>query len=72
MDIGNAIKALKAGAKIARVGWNGEGMYLALQTPDTYSKMSLPYVYMKTACGNQVPWLCNQSDLLANDWTTVG
>lgn len=28
----------------------------------------LPYVMMRTADGAFVPWLCSQTDLLANDW----
>lgn len=28
MDFGDAIRALKAGAKVARKGWNGKGMFL--------------------------------------------
>lgn len=28
----------------------------------------LPYVMMRTATGEFVPWLCSQSDLLAIDW----
>ena len=30
MDFGDAIRAMKAGKKVARVGWNGKGMWLAL------------------------------------------
>jgi hypothetical protein len=30
MDFGDAIKALKAGQRVARAGWNGKGMWLAL------------------------------------------
>jgi hypothetical protein len=29
----------------------------------------LPYIMMKTAGGEFVPWLCSQTDLLAEDWT---
>jgi hypothetical protein len=47
-------------------------MYLALQVPDANSKMTLPYVYMKTVLGDLVPWLCSQTDLLADDWVIVG
>jgi hypothetical protein len=43
-------------------------MWIALQEPDEHTKMSLPYVYMRTAQGGTVPWLCSQSDLLADDW----
>ena len=31
MDFGEAIRALKAGLKVARTGWNGRGMYLWLK-----------------------------------------
>jgi hypothetical protein len=68
MDIGTAVQQLRVGNRVARSGWNGKGMYLELQVPDEGSKMTLPYVYMKTADGNLVPWLCSQTDLLANDW----
>jgi hypothetical protein len=68
MDIGQAVRRLQSGDKVARVGWNGKGMYVELQVPDANSKMTLPYVYMSTAQGDLVPWLCSQTDLLANDW----
>ena len=31
MDFGGAISALKAGKKVARLGWNGKGMFLWLK-----------------------------------------
>jgi len=69
--IGWAIKEMHNGEKVRRKGWNGKGMWLALQVPDEHSKMSLPYVYMKTADNKLVPWLCSQTDLLAIDWELV-
>lgn len=30
MDFGDAIRALKAGERVARAGWNGKGMWLSL------------------------------------------
>jgi hypothetical protein len=30
MDFGDAIRALKDGKKVARLGWNGKGMWLTL------------------------------------------
>ncbi len=30
MNFGDAIQALKGGKKVARVGWNGKGMWLVL------------------------------------------
>jgi hypothetical protein len=68
MNFGEAIEALKAGERVTRLGWNGKDMWLALQVPDEHSKMTLPYIYMKTAQGDLVPWLASQSDMLAEDW----
>ena len=67
-SIGWAVKELHNGNRVRRSGWNGKGMYLELQVPDAHSKMTLPYVYMFTAQGDLVPWLCSQTDLLAIDW----
>jgi hypothetical protein len=69
--IGWAVEQMRAGGKVCRAGWNGKNMWLALQNPDVNSKMSLPYVYMKTADEHLVPWLCSQTDLLASDWQEV-
>lgn len=66
-----AILALKAGKKVARKGWNGKGMWLEMQVPDEHSKMSLPYIYMFTACKNRVQWLASQTGMLADDWEVI-
>lgn len=66
--IGWAIKQMHDGRRVRRRGWNGKGMWLALQVPDELSKMTRPYVYICDAAGQLVPWLCSQSDLLAVDW----
>ena len=71
MDFGGALQALKSGKRVARSGWNGKGMWLALQVPDAHSKMSLPYIYMSTVDGKLVPWLASQTDLLSEDWLEV-
>lgn len=69
LNFGDALLLLKAHRKVARAGWNGKGMWIALQRPDAHSKMSLPYIYMSTAQGDLVPWLASQTDVLAEDWT---
>lgn len=66
--IGRAIEHLREGNRVQRAGWNGKGMWIGLQSPDANSKMTEPYVYMKTAQGGLIPWLCSQADLLATDW----
>lgn len=68
MNFGQAIEAMKTGAKVTREGWNGKGMWLALQVPDQHSKMQQPYIYMCPVGGKLVPWLASQSDMLAEDW----
>jgi hypothetical protein len=71
MNFGDAISALKLGKKVCRAGWNGKGMWLELQVPDARSKMSLPYIYMKTADNHLVPWLASQTDVLSEDWSIL-
>lgn len=72
MNFGQAIAAMRIDLKVQREGWNGKGMWLALQKPDEHSKMTAPYIYMKTADNKLVPWLASQTDMLAEDWQIVG
>lgn len=67
-DFGWAIRELKTGNRVCREGWNGKGMWLELQNPDEHSKMSLPYIYMKTVDDKLVPWLASQTDMIREDW----
>lgn len=71
MTFGDAIHMLKSGRLVRRAGWNGKGMWLCLQRPDNNSKMTLPYIYMRTVQGDMVPWLASQTDMLADDWQLV-
>lgn len=74
MKIGQALEALEDGKIVARTGWNGKGLWLALQVPDAHSKMTLPYIYINypsnavNTPGARVPWMASQTDILANDW----
>jgi hypothetical protein len=67
-DFGWALDQLRAGKRVSRNNWNGPGQYLELQVPDGHSKMTLPYIYIKTVQGDLVPWLASQTDMLASDW----
>lgn len=84
MDIGTAISAMRDGARVARTGWNGKGMWLYLVPANSYPAQTdaakaafgenVPYreyVAMKTAQDDVVPWVASQSDLLADDWYIV-
>lgn len=85
-SFGHALAAIKAGALVARSGWNGKGMFVFLVNGSTFTVNRepllsilgegsvvnyLPHVDMKTVDGTIVPWLVSQSDLLANDWGIV-
>ncbi len=71
MNFSEALESLIAGDKISRSGWNGKNMWIAIQRPDSHSKMTQPYIYMYTAQGDLIPWLCSQADMLAEDWGIV-
>ncbi len=86
MDFGDALRALQSGARVARDGWNGKGMFLFL-VPGSRFKVNRPpllgiyeegctvdyrpHIDMKTAQGDVVPWVASQSDVLAKDWHMV-
>lgn len=82
----DALELLKAGEKVARAGWNGKDMFIFLVPGSTFQVNRPPlmgiypegteinyhaHVDMRTADGQIVPWLCSQTDMLAEDWETV-
>ena len=86
LNFGDALILLKSGQKVARLGWNGKGMFLFLVPGSTFkvSRAPLlgiypegteinycPHIDMKTADGKVVPWLCSQTDALAEDWQVI-
>lgn len=79
-DFGEAIKYLKRGLKVKRVGWNGKIQYIELascisyKSPDgnvtnceheAIGNMAIAFV---GTSGVQMGWLASQADMLANDW----
>lgn len=70
-SFGNALEALHEGSKVARKGWNGQGMYLGLQIPDEQSMNKQAYIYIVPVGGQRVPWTASQPDLLEQDWYIV-
>lgn len=86
MNFGDALALLKQGAKVARAGWNGKGMFVFLVPGSTFQVSRPPllgiypegteiryhaHIDMKTADGMVVPWLASQTDVLAEDWSEV-
>jgi len=81
MNFGEAIHEMKAGRNVARNGWNGKGIFIAIQFPGENSKMTSPYIFINTtglqtdndyAPKSLIPWLASQTDMLADDWIDVG
>mgnify|MGYP000870022362 CR=1 FL=1 len=76
-DIGWAVAKMMSGNKIYRRGWNGKGIYCAVQCPAKDSDCSQVYAYVDTtglrtknpdALKSRVPWAPSQTDLFAVDW----
>lgn len=85
-DFSGALYALKDGHRVRRAGWNGKGMFLYHVPEGKYPARTevakkewgesalVPYqayIAMKTVQGTVVPWLCSQTDMLAEDWELV-
>ena len=72
MTFSDALVHLLAGREVSRLGWNGNGMYLQVQRPDKFSKMTHPYLVMFIPdCpegGRLLPWQPAQVDLFSEDW----
>jgi hypothetical protein len=65
---GEVLVQLKKGQRATRNGWNGKGMWIELQVPDAHSKMTRPYIFMRTVDGDLIPWVASQTDILVDDW----
>ncbi len=83
---GMAIEAAKQGFKVARVGWNGSGMFAYIVPANSYPAQTgvakehfgenamVPYrAYwaLKTAQDDVAAWSPSGSDSLAEDWIVV-
>lgn len=86
MTFGDALAALKSGAKVARSGWNGAGMFVYLVPAASYPVQTgaakshfgegsmVPYrayLALKTAQDDVATWAPSGSDALAEDWAIV-
>ena len=86
MDFGEAIRAVKAGKRVARDGWNGKGMFIYLVPgsmfavnrapllgiyPEGTQISYRPHMDLRTADGSVSTWAPSGSDALAEDWHVV-
>lgn len=87
LDFGEALAFIKSENRVARVGWNGKGMFVFLVPGSTFTVNRPPllgiypagtvinyhaHIDMRTADATIVPWLASQSDVLAENWESVG
>lgn len=86
VDFGVATRAAKQGKRVARIGWNGVGMYAYYVPAASYPALTesakaefgengmVPYrAYwaLKTAQGDVATWAPSGSDSLAEDWVVL-
>lgn len=80
MNFGEALEAIKEGKKVARKGWNGNGIFIKLHPIRAEEECTQPYIVIDStglqsdnvaAKRGIVPWLASQTDLLANDWEVI-
>lgn len=86
LNFGDAVRLLKEGAKVARVGWNGKGMFLFLVPGSTFkvNRPPLlgiypegteinyrPHIDLKGVDGSVSTWNPTCNDVLAEDWVLV-
>lgn len=86
MSFGLAVEALKKGSKVARIGWNGKGMFVYLVPGSTFAVNRAPllgiypegteinyrpHMDLRTADGSVSTWAPSGSDALADDWQIV-
>lgn len=86
LTFSTALALVKDGKRLQRAGWNGKGMFIFLVPGSRFTVNRPPllgiypegteinyhgHVDMRTADGQIVPWLCSQTDLLAEDWQTL-
>lgn len=83
VSFGLAVEAMKKGFKVFRSGWNGRDMWVSLVTTGSYRADTntifpnydkacefelSPWIGIKTADHEYVPWLASQTEILADDW----
>ena len=71
-----ALKHLKNGRKVAREGWNEKDQWVMLTITAQMTTVEVggkcyrfaPYLQLKNAYDEMVPWQPSQDDMLADDW----
>lgn len=86
LTFGLAVEALKKGAKVSRLGWNGRGMYVYHVPANSYPATTdiakaefggalVPYnayLAIKNVDLSISTWVPSINDVLAEDWQVIG
>ena len=64
-SFGDAIKYLKRGLKVKRIGWNGKNQYIVNCDHNDIGNKAIAFI---GTSGVQMGWLASQADMLADDW----
>ncbi len=79
-DFSEALRRMKAGARVARTGWNNPSIKVFVQFPDEHSANTLPYLVMEkgeregnksTHDYKRFPLDLSAESIFAEDWTEV-
>ncbi len=85
-NFSEALEAIKAGHRMTRAGWNGNGMFVFLVAGSVFKVnreplMSIlgdgaevtyrPHIDLRAADGTIGVWQPSMSDLLADDWDAI-
>jgi hypothetical protein len=85
-DFGGALHALKRGKRVARIGWNGKGMFVYCVPPASYKAQTgaakahfgneamVPYnayFAIKNVDESVSTWVPSVNDCLAEDWVVL-
>ncbi|HGE6094655.1 TPA: DUF2829 domain-containing protein [Vibrio cholerae] len=82
LDFGQAVKAMKKGLKVSRIGWNGSGMFAYYVSGGSYPARVdaikgfftddmvpyLPYFALRTFKNCVTAWVPSPVDVLTSDW----
>ena len=86
LTFGLAMEAVKLGKRVARIGWNGKGMFVYMVPPASYPVQTgaakehfgdgsmVPYnayLAIKTTADTVSTWAPSVNDALADDWVIV-
>lgn len=69
MKFGLALEEVKMGSGMRLPGWSPD-VIIKVQSPDTNSKMTAPYLYVESRYG-KVPWKETMIEMFDDNWEIV-